>query len=72
MPWTRLPKLHALACEFYADLPQHRSWTYVIWQFIFDANVGIRCRVKRKEGGRLVGVDGGKKADDWTENEIQA
>lgn len=72
VPWTRLPKLHAIAREFYADLPQHRSWTYVIWQFVFDANVGIRCRVKRKEGGRLVGVDGGKKADDWTENEIQA
>ncbi|KAK8071060.1 hypothetical protein PG997_011263 [Apiospora hydei] len=71
VPWTRLPKLHALAREFYADLPQHRSWSYVLWQFIFDENVGIRCRVKRKEGGRLVGVHGTKKTDDWKDNEME-
>ncbi|KAI1081207.1 sphingolipid delta4-desaturase [Whalleya microplaca] len=65
--WTRLPKLNAIAREFYDDLPQHRSWTYVIWRFIFDENVGIRCRVKRKEGGRFVG----QKAD-WKQNEIEA
>ncbi|XDG04190.1 hypothetical protein ABKA04_003805 [Annulohypoxylon sp. FPYF3050] len=67
VPWTRLPKLNQIANEFYADLPYHRSWTYVIWRFIFDENVGIRCRVKRKEGGRLVG----QKAD-WKQDEIEA
>ncbi|KAI1211779.1 sphingolipid delta4-desaturase [Annulohypoxylon truncatum] len=67
VPWTRLPKLNQIAREFYADLPYHRSWTYVIWRFIFDENVGIRCRVKRKEGGRLVG----QKAD-WKQDEIEA
>ncbi|KAI1418683.1 sphingolipid delta4-desaturase [Hypoxylon sp. FL1857] len=67
VPWTRLPKLNQIAHEFYDDLPHHRSWTYVIWRFIFDENVGIRCRVKRKEGGRLVG----QKAA-WKENEIEA
>lgn len=75
VPWTRLPRLHALASEFYADLPKHRSWTYAIWRFIFDEQVGMRCRVKRKEGGRLVGGGStGKtaKVAEWKEDEIQA
>ncbi|KAI5858189.1 sphingolipid delta4-desaturase [Durotheca rogersii] len=67
VPWTRLHRLNKIANEFYADLPYHRSWTYVIWRFIFDENVGIRCRVKRKEGGRFVG----QKAD-WKQSEIEA
>jgi sphingolipid delta-4 desaturase len=64
VPWTRLPALHEMAKEFYTDLPQHKSWVGVIWQFIWDAEVGLSCRVKRKEGGRKVGG--------WTEREVQA
>ena len=55
VPWTRLPVLHEMAKEFYADLPQHSSWTRVIWQFIWDKEVGLWCRVKRREGRRKVG-----------------
>ena len=55
IPWSRLPALHEIAKSFYADLPQHKSWTGVIWQFIWDKEVGLWCRVKRKEGGRKVG-----------------
>ncbi|KAI0389596.1 fatty acid desaturase-domain-containing protein [Xylariaceae sp. FL0594] len=55
VPWTRLHRLHDMAREFYEPLPHHTSWVYVIWRFIFDESIGIRCRVKRKEGGRLVG-----------------
>ena len=55
IPWTRLPALHEIAKEFYVDLPHHKSWTWVIWQFIWDKEVGLWCRVKRKEGGRKVG-----------------
>ncbi|KAI1763989.1 sphingolipid delta4-desaturase [Hypoxylon sp. FL1150] len=75
VPWTRLPKLYEIAREFYEPLPRHESWVYVIWRFIFDEQVGIRCRVKRKEGGRLVG---GQKKEvaapqaDWKESEIEA
>ncbi|CRK38458.1 hypothetical protein HYQ45_005131 [Verticillium longisporum] len=67
VPWTRLPKLKAIANEFYDDLPRHESWSYAIWRFIFDENVGIKSRVKRKEGGRKVG--GGAK---WKQDEIEA
>lgn len=60
VPWSRLPALHEMAKEFYADLPRHTSWTWVIWQFVWDKEVGLWCRVKRKEGGRKVGLDAGK------------
>lgn len=55
IPWSRLPVLNKIAKEFYVDLPQHTSWTGVIWQFILDPEVGLWCRIKRKEGGRKVG-----------------
>ncbi|CAK7274268.1 sphingolipid delta-4 desaturase [Sporothrix epigloea] len=69
VPWTRLEKLRSMAPEFYDNLPRHESWTYVIWRFIWDENVGLRCRVKRKNGGRLVG---GAKVAAWTGQEIEA
>lgn len=56
VPWTRLWKLNEIANEFYCDLPCHYSWVGVLWQFIWDKEVGLWCRVKRKEGGRKVGV----------------
>lgn len=55
IPWTRLPALRDIASEFYDDLPSHQSWVRVIWQFIWDKEVGLWCRVKRKGGGRKVG-----------------
>lgn len=66
IPWTRLPVLHSVAREFYADLPQHKSWVNVLWQFILDKDVGLWCRVKRAEGGRKVG---GWKEEDLGANE---
>lgn len=76
VPWTRLPALRELASDFYADLPYHRSWTYAIWRFIFDEEVGMRCRVKRKSGGRIVGGGSASKAaaqaTEWKEDEIEA
>ena len=47
IPWTRLPRLRATASEFYKDLPQHKSWSYVIYRFITDPRVGLFSRVKR-------------------------
>ena len=63
IPWTRLPKLFVTAREFYEPLPCHKSWPLVLWQFILDKEVGLWCRVKRAEGGRLVGS--------WRESEVQ-
>jgi sphingolipid delta-4 desaturase len=67
VPWSRLPAVYEIAKEFYVDLPRHESWVWVIWQFIWDKEVGMSCRVKRKEGGRKVGA-----GSTWTEQEVQA
>ena len=56
IPWTRLPVLHKIAKEFYDDLPYHKSWVGVMWKFVWDPQVSLWCRVKRKEGGRKVGT----------------
>ncbi|KAK5001168.1 sphingolipid delta-4 desaturase, partial [Cryomyces antarcticus] len=69
VPWTRLPKLHAMAKEFYNELPCHKSWVYVIWQFVLDEKVGLWCRVKRAEGGRKVG---GWKEEELGSNEAKS
>lgn len=66
IPWTRLPAVREMAKEFYEDLPRHDSWIYVIWRFIWDENVGLSCRVKRKEGGRIVG------GTSWKQSEVEA
>ncbi|KAF2471669.1 sphingolipid delta4-desaturase [Lindgomyces ingoldianus] len=67
VPWTRLHALNRIAHEFYDELPAHKSWVYVIWQFIWDKDVSLWCRVKRSEGGRRVGGGGG-----WNEEELGA
>jgi sphingolipid delta-4 desaturase len=67
VPWTKLPALKRIAHDFYDDLPCHKSWVYVIWQFIWDKDVGLWCRVKRAEGGRKVGAGSG-----WNEEELGA
>lgn len=66
VPWTKLPKLYEVARDFYDPLPCHKSWPMVIWNFILDKEVGLWCRVKRAEGGRLVGG-----ASAWKESEVQ-
>lgn len=71
VPWTRLPKLYEMAKEFYVDLPQHKSWTYVLWQFVLDKEVGMWCRVKRAEGGRKVGGGGSWREDELGANETK-
>lgn len=47
--WTNLPKLKAMAPEFYDNLPYHKSWPLVIWKFITDPNISTFNRVKREK-----------------------
>lgn len=48
IPGFRLPLVKKIAAEFYDNLPQHHSWTKVIYDFIFDPAMGPYARVKRK------------------------
>ena len=59
IPWTRLPALRKLASEYYDHLPFHRSWPLVTFKFVFDPNVAVWNRVKRKkmESGAKEAVD---------------
>jgi Fatty acid desaturase len=36
IPWNNLPKLRAMAPEFYNNLKYHSSWSRLLFQFIFD------------------------------------
>ena len=48
VPGSRLPMVKQIASEYYKDLPQHHSWTKVLYDFITDPLIGPYARMKRK------------------------
>jgi sphingolipid 4-desaturase/C4-monooxygenase len=52
--WNNLPKLRALAPEFYDSLRSHSSWTRLLFQFLFDRRYTLFSRVER--GGEDAGI----------------
>jgi sphingolipid delta-4 desaturase len=50
IPGSRLPQLHKIAPEFYADgkIGKLESWPGVIFRFIFDPSITPFSRIKRK------------------------
>jgi sphingolipid delta-4 desaturase len=48
VPWVHLPKITAIAPEFYGHLRWHRSWTRVLLQFLFDPNLDLFARITRE------------------------
>nr|XP_032525759.1 sphingolipid delta(4)-desaturase DES1 [Danaus plexippus plexippus] len=51
VPGSRLPEVKRIASEFYDDLPQHHSWSAVLYDFIMDPDIGPYARIKRKHYG---------------------
>jgi sphingolipid delta-4 desaturase len=47
IPWNNLPKLRAMAPEFYDDLKYHSSWSRLLFQFVFDKRYSLYSRVER-------------------------
>jgi sphingolipid 4-desaturase/C4-monooxygenase len=47
IPWSRLPAVKAAAPEFYDTLYAHRSWTRLLFRFIFDRECSLFDRVVR-------------------------
>lgn len=47
VPGWRLPELHRLASEFYVPLVSHRSWTWVLWEFVTSRTLGVGSRLVR-------------------------
>eukprot|EP00112_Aurelia_sp_Birch-Aquarium-sp1_P001405 Seg115.5 transcript_id=Seg115.5/GoldUCD/mRNA.D3Y31 product="Sphingolipid delta" protein_id=Seg115.5/GoldUCD/D3Y31 len=48
IPCSLLPKVREIAPEYYNDLPSHKSWLKVLFDFIFDPAIGPYTRMKRK------------------------
>jgi sphingolipid delta-4 desaturase len=56
--WSRLPKLKAIAPEFYETLHWHPSWSKLLWQFLTDRNLTLFSRMTRlplKAGQKAAG-----------------
>merc|ERR1712190_443650 len=49
IPWSGLPKVRAIAPEYYDNLPQCKSWPGTILRFIFDDSISPFSRVKRQK-----------------------
>jgi len=47
VPWNNLPKVRALAPEYYNNLYYHTSWVKLLFRFIFDRNVRLTDRIIR-------------------------
>ena len=56
VPWSRLPRVTALAPEYYLTLPHYTSYLALFWAYITDASLGPHARIKRAkvEGLRKV------------------
>lgn len=48
IPGSQLPKLRKLAPEYYDGLKSYDSWVKVIWGFIFNKDITLYSRTKRK------------------------
>jgi sphingolipid delta-4 desaturase len=48
VPWVHLPKVKAMAPEFYDQLFAHRSLTRVLMQWLFDPQLDLYARITRE------------------------
>jgi sphingolipid delta-4 desaturase len=71
IPWTLLPELRKIAPEYY-DMPECKSWTWAIIDFIRTPGFGPYSRIKRKEPSSTLStqVEGGSESDLGTANFI--
>jgi len=51
IPWNNLPKLKAVAPEFYEPLFAHQSYTRLFFRFLFDQEISLYSRITRRERG---------------------
>lgn len=47
IPWNNLPKLRALAPEYYDTLYYHKSWSRLLFRFFTDKNLSLYSRIER-------------------------
>ena len=44
IPYNKLPEVKRIAAEYYDNIPYHTSWVKVLWDFIFDEDLGPHAR----------------------------
>lgn len=52
IPWNNLPKLKMLAPDYYDGLKSYRSWTAVLFRFIFDGSMSTFSRIVHEPSGQ--------------------
>ena len=57
IPWNKLPELKKSAPGYYDSLKSHKSWSLLLFRFIFDKNVNLYSRVTRNERGKVALTD---------------
>jgi sphingolipid delta-4 desaturase len=57
IPWNNLPKLKAVAPEFYEPLLHHTSYTKLFFRFLFDQEISLFSRITRKSRGKATLAD---------------
>lgn len=58
IPWIRLPKLKAMAPEYYKSLYAHHSWSGLLWNFLTNKDITLYSRIlKEGKGPKEHGAD---------------
>ncbi|MBK8699743.1 MAG: fatty acid desaturase [Saprospiraceae bacterium] len=53
IPWNNLPKIKAMAPEFYSNLVSHTSWSALVWKFLTDPEMSLFSRTIRENKGGI-------------------
>jgi sphingolipid 4-desaturase/C4-monooxygenase len=54
IPWNHLPALHKMAAGYYDGLASHKSYTRLLYKFLFDKNLSVFSRMARDNRGKSV------------------
>ena len=63
VPWNHLPEIRQAAPEVYDTLSAHRSWTRLLFQFLFNREVSLFSRIVRDDRNH-VALDDAVKPDE--------
>ena len=69
IPWNKLPELKKTAPLWYESLDSHKSWTRLLFKFIFQREISLWSRVVRSERGKVELSDDSRPDRDLLEQE---
>jgi len=70
VPWNNLPKVRAIAPEYYDTLVYHTSWTKLLWRWLVDKDLSLYSRTLRNNRAGIK-VAGGDESDFFKGMEIK-